>query len=117
MPRRVDPRSAEPLRDVLHLLDLYNGGLLPAIVSLGAREEQHLSRLSSEDLDTVLDLLNLPIDNAAQTAAGQAVGPEMALSLLGEVLRQPMVPAPGYPYIVHAYQEQHVQGLAGCSMR
>jgi hypothetical protein len=42
----------DALLDVLQLLEKHRRGILPAIVTLGAREEQHLPRFSPEDHDT-----------------------------------------------------------------
>lgn len=108
---RTDAGRQDPLLTAVQLLDLYGRGLLPAIVSSAAREEQRLPRLSGEERDAVLALLDLPTDREVQAAAVEAMGPKEALSLLQGVLRQPDIPAPGYPYIVTAYQEQHVNGV------
>jgi len=111
MSESTDIGGHDPLLEVLRLLETYHRGFLPAIVTLGAREEQQLPRLSREDRDAVLALLDLATDKDVQATAVRALGPEQALSLLQGVIRQPDVPAPGYPYIIHAYQEQHVDGV------
>lgn len=101
----------DTLLRVLRLLDLHQRGILPAIVTHGAREEQALPRFSREDQDAVFSLLDLPEDREERAAAVRATGPERALSLVQGVLLQPKVPAPGYSYNVHAYQEQHADGV------
>ncbi|MBV9281028.1 MAG: hypothetical protein JOZ41_13180, partial [Chloroflexi bacterium] len=107
---RTNVPPDDSVQHPLQLLAFYRSGALPALITAAAREEQGLGPIAGEDRDVVLALLDLPDDLAAQMSAIEAVGHEKAASLLGDVIRQPEIPAPGYPFIIHAYQQQQLDG-------